>query len=226
MSTPTTIGELMLVGLRVTYRGDYCNHPGEGVIVGTHAPDRFSRGEVDIVLDDGRKILRYSVHLLRVHGDDSHGSIVVHVGHYADEPEIAEFNAKAAIAEADERAQATLAAETRIRERETMRASFPFLEPDPENQGTTTLAAKNLRKAFKHYLPGSKFSVRVSRGAGCSAIDVRWTGPADPDRVDEICAWFKSGWFDSQIDSYNYETTAFTDVFGGARYVFASKQRD
>lgn len=80
----------------------------------------------------------------------------------------------------------------------------------------TAEAAKMLRPQLKKAFPSVKFSVRISRYAGGSAIDVRWTdGPTD-DQVSAVCAGFRGNRFDG-MDDLEYGADSWHCVKHGAR---------
>lgn len=223
----TTNISTILTGLRITYTGDQCNGAGKGIIVNAYPPDAYGQGDVDIILDDGRAIRRFPIMALRpIEERQGCGHcILFHAGHYADEREIASLIGKNALCEASIRAQELRKQELLALERAQVAKDFPFLTPTGGKYCGAATTAKNVRAALKHYFPGIKFSVKTSRGAGCNAIYVRWTDGPEVKAVDEICGMFELGSFDGMTDCYNYETSAFTDVFGGVRYVMTTRDR-
>jgi hypothetical protein len=64
----------------------------------------------------------------------------------------------------------------------------------------TADVAKLVRKHLKKEFPGVKFSVRSSRYAGGSSIDVRWTDGPTANAVDKVTAPFSGSKFDGMID--------------------------
>ena len=64
----------------------------------------------------------------------------------------------------------------------------------------TADVAKLIRKHLKKEFPGVKFSVRSSRYAGGSSIDIRWTDGPTANAVDAITAPFSGARFDGMID--------------------------
>lgn len=60
--------------------------------------------------------------------------------------------------------------------------------------------AAYLRKFLKSQYPETKFSVRIERFAGGSAVNVNWTdGPAS-EEIDAILRGYQGGGFDGMID--------------------------
>lgn len=60
--------------------------------------------------------------------------------------------------------------------------------------------AKLVRKHLKKEFPGVKFSVRTSRYAGGSSVDVSWTDGPTQNTVDAIIRPFSGARFDGMID--------------------------
>jgi len=78
-------------------------------------------------------------------------------------------------------------------------------------------AQKNMRKLLKAEFPSVTFTVRKSSG---QAITVSWDDGATDEEVSAIVNQFKCGRFDSYTDCRYSVSTAFTDLFGYADYVF------
>ena len=76
-------------------------------------------------------------------------------------------------------------------------------------------AAKNIRVALKHYFPKTKFSVKKERGVD----GVRITYTDGPKEIENITNLFDYSDFEPMIDYYGTKTTAFTNYFGGFKYV-------
>jgi hypothetical protein len=69
----------------------------------------------------------------------------------------------------------------------------------------TAEAAKMLRAELKRHLPGVKFSVKISRYAGGSSTDIKWTDGPTEDAVRKIAARYDGRGFDGMIDlAYSY----------------------
>ena len=60
--------------------------------------------------------------------------------------------------------------------------------------------AKLIRKSIKEACPGTKFSVRSSRYAGGSSIDISWTDGPTENQVRELASKFEGSYFDGMID--------------------------
>lgn len=92
------------------------------------------------------------------------------------------------------------------------------------NKSEHATVAANIRKELKAAFPGVKFCVKAKSYSGGSSVTVSWDKEAvkfQPSDVQEITNKYKAGHFDGMTDSYNYESTAHTKVFGSVSYVFA-----
>lgn len=104
-----------------------------------------------------------------------------------------------------------------------MLKAYPGLKVVEGYNGLVT-AAKNIRTELKAAFPGVKFTVRTKSYTGGDSINVGWVdGPLAKD-VDAIVNKYKAGSFDGMTDSYTYETTPFTAVFGDAGYIFTNRE--
>lgn len=133
-----------------------------------------------------------------------------------DEIETKEFVAKARIQaeEAERKAAQDRESEEKRRaeERIALAANYPKLKPGA--------GAANIKTELKKAFPGVIFSVKTRR----NAIDINWTdGPSVPE-VQVITGKYVMGSFDGMTDCYNFDhSNVWTDVFGGALYVFANR---
>ena len=88
-----------------------------------------------------------------------------------------------------------------------------------------TEVAKLARKALKETFPGVKFSVRCSKYAGGSSMQIGWTdGPTD-DQVKGVSGKFNGSYFDGMIDykgSINHTLDGEVVSFGGD-FVFTDR---
>jgi len=84
-------------------------------------------------------------------------------------------------------------------------------------------AAANLRKQLKEVFPGVKFSVRSDSFSGGDSIKVSWTDGPTSKEVDRIADRYSAGSFDGMEDIYNYAASAWTTVFGDAKYVHTQR---
>lgn len=106
------------------------------------------------------------------------------------------------------------------KERERLLADYPdLLRVEGSGKSGRIVATNNIRKLLKAKFPGFKFSVTSSTFSGGDAIDVRWTDGPTSEAVRAIIDRFSAGSFDGMTDLYSYESTAWTELFGDAKYV-------
>lgn len=117
---------------------------------------------------------------------------------------------------------AKIASEERTAE---LRRQHPELDTaEKSDLSTYARGAKNIRTQLRDAFPGIKFSVRSSSFAGGCAIDIDWTdGPAS-DLVEKITSAYSQGRFDGMDDSYEYNRDEWPRLFGGAKYVHATRK--
>lgn len=202
------------VGRRIHYPGDVANHSSDGIIVAvSESAQRF-----DSILFDGRVIRGTSFHAftgLRPWRalDRVHGSALIDAMHR----KVAEVQTNHAIekAAAEHALQAAGAA---------LIAAYPHLQViDAAKPHDGNLVGRNLRALLK--AEGIKASVRKD---GYSAYYVKLPADVDAARFDELsalCRRFQAGSFDGMTDSYEYRRSAWTETFGGVKYVFVSRER-
>lgn len=90
----------------------------------------------------------------------------------------------------------------------------------------TADVAKLIRKDLKRVFPTIKFSVRTSRYAGGSSIDVYWTDGPTTKQVDRLIKHYAGSSFDGMIDLKSYHDEEQPDgavVHYGADHVFATR---
>lgn len=105
-----------------------------------------------------------------------------------------------------------------------LRAEHPQLETPTRERDALVTAARNIRAQLRARWPDVKFSVRTSRYSGGNSIDVSWIdGPTD-DQVSAIANRYQAGHFDGMTDCYEYASSAWTDAFGAARFVFTRRE--
>lgn len=88
-----------------------------------------------------------------------------------------------------------------------------------KNPYSEELAIANLRKDLKLHYPGIKFSVR----ANGNAIRVRWSNGPEYEDVANLIKKFTNHQFDDSWDYMDYSPTVFNKMFGGSKYVFATR---
>jgi hypothetical protein len=85
------------------------------------------------------------------------------------------------------------------------------------------LVAENIRRTLAIEFPGFKFAVTCHHGT----VNVRWDDGPTTAAVDAFASCHELGSFDGMTDSYDYTndptSRAFTDTFGGIRYVFCER---
>ncbi len=103
--------------------------------------------------------------------------------------------------------------EAKERHRAELPDLYPYLTPGSK-------PAVNIRKELKREFPGVKFSVR----SDYNSVRIYWAdGPADA-KVREITDKYNYGHFNGMEDIYEYDRdNMFTDVFGGAKYIFTNR---
>lgn len=92
-------------------------------------------------------------------------------------------------------------------------------------RGELTGAAKNIRIELKAAFPGVKFSVKTERYTGGTSLNVSWTDGPTTKMVEAIIDKYQWGKFNGMEDIYEYGNRVFTDIFGGAKFVFAQRGR-
>lgn len=98
-------------------------------------------------------------------------------------------------------------------------AEFQMLERQGGKYRGQVLAARNIRKLLKLNFPGMKFEVTSQSYSGGNSVSVHWENGPTTAEVEKITGKFQAGSFDGMEDIYRYESSAFTDLFGEAKYV-------
>lgn len=127
--------------------------------------------------------------------------------------------AKAKEIKADNDIIATEKAEAKAKEKASLPGRFPYLK-----QGTNeTAGAANIRIELKKAFPLVKFTVRTKH-RGSSSININWTDGPITEAVTKITGKYQEGNFNGMEDIYEYNhENVWTDIFGGARYVFENR---
>jgi len=86
--------------------------------------------------------------------------------------------------------------------------------------GDGRFAAKNIRKELKMAWPSVKFSVKSSY----DSVYLTWSDGPTKQQVETLIEKYNNGGFDSMQDISTYTPTAFTNAFGGARYLSYSRE--
>ena len=136
--------------------------------------------------------------------------------------EIAAARAGVVVRKAEEAAKQADADKAYALARDEAIARHPHLTRLAEGQygGGGKHAAKNLRVELKAAFPKVKFSVT----SDYDSIRVRWSdGPTD-SQVSAIADRYCNGGFDAMQDMSYSTPTAFTNLFGGARYITCNRE--
>ena len=116
--------------------------------------------------------------------------------------------------------EADLAKARSAENRRRLLAKFgTWLTPVSQGHGGGQHAAKNIRKQLKKAFPGVKFSVTSSY----DSIRIRWTLGPVPKAVDAICNLYDAGKTSNCGDFTDYNPSDWTELFGGARFVFTNR---
>lgn len=108
---------------------------------------------------------------------------------------------------------------------------LPEGTPDaPRRKLTVVESSKLLKKTLRASFPGTKFSVRMSRGTGYGTLYVSWSGPSADD-VSKVTDSFEGWQFDGVDDSTRIKPTALMLASGeivrsGAKYVLLMRDND
>lgn len=95
---------------------------------------------------------------------------------------------------------------------------YAFLKKMEDNKGSeVALVAGNIRKELKKEFPSVKFSVTSQHG---TAVNIKWTDGPTKEAVSNITSKYQEGRFNGMEDIYEYNTSPFNDIFGGAKYIF------
>lgn len=177
---------------------------------------------VAIVLEDGRRFPAVSLHRINVGECVSGTNQFTLTGPLHGAPYLAQLAAAETLRNASETAAKAQADEAKAQALAAVRAEFPFLSVLDQKYDDNG-AAKNIRALLKARFPGVKFSVRQSRGSGTSAVNIKWEDGPTAQQVSSEVNRFSAGHFDGMTDSYEYQSSAFTDAFGSFRYVFTDR---
>ena len=209
-------------GDRIQYTGDMANLPGRGTVVSLLAADQYSPEAARIILDDGRVMASVPLVFIKDEANRTPGCrfVLLNTEDREDDAEIAGLLANAATVAAQEAARQKTEAEASEAAREALRNSpeWSHLEQG-DDRYSGKLAAKNIRKELKKALPRFKISVRKSN-YGAINIDAGSLPDETVEIIRGIADKYKGGYFNGMEDLYEHEDSPWTDVFGGADYVF------
>ncbi len=109
-------------------------------------------------------------------------------------------------------------------EKKRIKEAYSYLIKQKESKFTQwSLGAKNIRIELKHVFPKIKFSVKTESYSGGCSINIKWTDGPNERQVKEITSKYQYGHFDGMNDIYEYTDEVWTDIFGGAKYVFENR---
>jgi hypothetical protein len=129
-----------------------------------------------------------------------------------------------AIIEAEAKTAATVKSHTE--QRQQALANHPHLTPVAAGSyASAKHGAANIRQELKRAFPGIKFSVRSDVYSGGDSIDIRWAMGPTRAEVEAITGKYQEGSFNCMEDIYeNDKDDIWTPLFGGAKYVSASRE--
>jgi hypothetical protein len=112
------------------------------------------------------------------------------------------------------------------RERLALPEKFPFLVPVSAGVSSGHAAgAKNLKRHLERAFKGVKFRVSSKSYAGGCSITVRWVDGPKMDDVQPILDLYSTRHFDGMQDLETIRDNNHSDVFGGAGYVFGTREQ-
>ena len=167
------------------------------------------KADLDIIWDDGTTSLSIPEALVR-------GSVQWTIyPEVASEDDIAQAYAKKVIHEAQEKARKDAEAAAYKAAKESALQAYEHLTKAGDgNYPNGKLAAKNLRIELKQAFPKVKFSVK----SDYDSFTVSWTDGPTQAQVRNIADKYCNGGFDGMTDMEYSTPSAFTDIYGGARY--------
>ena len=173
----------------------------------------------DTVSLESGETSRHQAYTLYWESDERKGIHVAITDRIMDSAEMTWALVAAAAAKAESDKKAKEKAEAKASEKASLPLRYPYLK-----QGSgSVVGAANIRVELKRAFPSVKFTVHSERGSG-SAINVGWTDGPTTEQVKEITDNYQEGNFDGMTDSYEYNhDRVWTDIFGGARYVFENR---
>lgn len=138
--------------------------------------------------------------------------------------EIAEKLAYAAITEAAKKAAQTCEDEAFAKKVVQLKSSVEYAHLQQSNGkygNGSKLVAVNIRTELKAVFPSIRFSVRMD---GYNCVNISWEDGPKKDEVEEVISKYKEGYFNSMEDIYEYDRSPWTEVFGGVKYLFTTRE--
>jgi len=122
---------------------------------------------------------------------------------------------------AEKERQEKLKQEAHEKKIQEYRNSYPDLKQVVNSYDKQKIGSANLKKELRKAFPGVKFSVRSDH----SSINVHWPKGTEIDRkeIEKIADKYQYGGFDGMTDCPYLIDNPWSDVFGGARYVFCQE---
>lgn len=203
------------VGQGVDYTGDMCNAAGQGAIIEVHPGTQYAGLSFTITLEDGRHMQRVSICCFgRAVGSRYQFNQVQHGAPY-----LAQLAAARILRAAQGTAREQLKKEAYARDVLAIKAAHPELKVAEDRYAGGKLAAANMRIMLKAAFKGCKFSVR----SDYNSVNISWTGGPTVGEVDAVVGRFDAGHMDVTGDYTDFTSTAWTDTFGGVKYLFTHR---
>jgi hypothetical protein len=136
---------------------------------------------------------------------------------------VAQADAARVAAKAEAEREAAEAKDAHAKETARLLVEYPKLERVSNEKPARVVAAGNIRKLLKARFPLCKFTVTSKVFSGGDSIDIGWTDGPTTAEVEEITERFSGGSFNGMDDSYTYSSSAWTHLFGDAKYVSAQR---
>lgn len=114
-------------------------------------------------------------------------------------------------------------AKARLNEIERLKRDHPHLIQVGSGEKSRIIATKNIRIELKRAFPNITFSIKSKSFSMGNDINVRWTDGPTTKEVDKIIQKYQEGSFDGMQDLYEYAHEPWTEIFGGVKYVMASR---
>lgn len=111
----------------------------------------------------------------------------------------------------------------KLNEIERLKKEYPYLIQNDGVKSGYVIAAKNIRIELKKHFPKVKFSVTSKSYSMGNSVSVGWTDGPKTKEVEKIIDKYQYGSFDGMTDCYNYSHNVWDKVFGGSKYVMASR---
>ena len=208
------------IGMGVSYCGDICNASSKGAITATELCT-WQGLRVTVTLEDGRICTAHPSDFGTKPGATYRLDAKIHGSPY-----LAQLAATVATVKANASAAKEQAAKAHAQALQDLAREYAHLKQYKQGdklQGVT-LAAANVRILLKQAFPGVKFSVTCDKYSMGNSLRVSWTDGPDCAAVDAIVDKFSGGSFNSMEDIYEYSSSAFTELFGRAKYITTSRE--